>query len=94
MDNLKTVLEQSIQRNREEQEALWQVCDDLLDYHEQLEYQTALADEVEMLERERIGRALAKAEGNQTHAAKLLKMGRTNLIAKMKKYNFPFISSQ
>ena len=47
-----------------------------------------------MLERDRISNALAKCEGNQSKAAKLLKIGRTNLIAKMKKYDFPFISSQ
>jgi transcriptional regulator with PAS, ATPase and Fis domain len=47
-----------------------------------------------MLERERISEALARTEGNQSRAAKLLKIGRTNLIAKMKKYDFPFISSQ
>ena len=93
MDNLKT-LEKNIERNREEQEALWKICGELAEYHEELEYEIALADEVEMLERERISNALAKAQGNQTHAAKLLKIGRTNLIAKMKKYDFPFISCQ
>jgi len=93
MDNLKT-LEQNIQRNREEQDALWKICGELAEYHEELKYETALPDEVAMLERDRISDALAKAQGNQTHAAKLLKIGRTNLIAKMKKYNFPFTSCQ
>ena len=93
MDNLKT-LEQNIQRNREEQDALWQICGELADYHEELKFEKALPDEVEMLERDRISDALATAQGNQTRAAKLLKIGRTNLIAKMKKYNFPFTSCQ
>ena len=91
MDNLKT-LEQNIQRNREEQDALWKICGELAEYHEELKFEKALPDEVEMLERDRISDALATAQGNQTHAAKLLKIGRTNLIAKMKKYNFPFTS--
>jgi transcriptional regulator with GAF, ATPase, and Fis domain len=89
-----TITEKEIQRNREEQDALWKICGELAEYHEELKYQTALPDEVEMLERDRISDALAKTEGNQSKAAKLLKIGRTNLIAKMKKYDFPFISSQ
>ena len=89
-----TISEKEIQRNREEQDALWKICGELAEYHEELKYQTALPDEVEMLERDRISDALAKTEGNQSKAAKLLKIGRTNLIAKMKKYDFPFISSQ
>ena len=82
------------QKYRQEQEALWKICGELAEYHEQLKFETALPDEVEMLERDRISNALAKTEGNQSKAAKLLKIGRTNLIAKMKKYDFPFISSQ
>ena len=82
------------ERNRQEQEALWEVCRDLEKLYEERQYETALPDEVEMLERDRISNALAKTEGNQSKAAKLLKIGRTNLIAKMKKYDFPFISSQ
>ena len=89
---MKDTLTEQIQRNREEQDALWKICDDLAEYHEELEYETALPDEVEMLERDRISNALAKTEGNQTKAAKLLKIGRTNLIAKMKKYNFPSVA--
>jgi transcriptional regulator with GAF, ATPase, and Fis domain len=89
-----TISEKEIQRNREEQEALWKICEELAEYHEELQFETALPDEVEMLERDRISDALARTEGNQSKAAKLLKIGRTNLIAKMKKYDFPFISSQ
>ena len=87
-------MDDKIERNRQEQEALWEICGELAEYHEELQFETALPDEVEMLERDRISNALAKTEGNQSKAAKLLKIGRTNLIAKMKKYDFPFISCQ
>ena len=89
---MKHTLEEQILRNREEQDALWRICGELAEFHEELEYETALPDEVEMLERDRISNALAKTEGNQTKAAKLLKIGRTNLIAKMKKYGFPSVA--
>ena len=89
---MKHTLEEQILRNREEQDALWKICGELAEFHEGLEYETALPVEVEMLERDRISNALAKTEGNQTKAAKLLKIGRTNLIAKMKKYNFPSVA--
>lgn len=85
-------MDDKIERNRQEQEALWKICGELAEYHEELQFETALPDEVEMLERDRISDALSKAEGNQTKAAKLLKIGRTNLIAKMKKYGFPSVS--
>ena len=85
-------MDDKIERNRQEQEALWKICGVLAEYHEELQFETALPDEVEMLERDRISDALSKAEGNQTNAAKLLKIGRTNLIAKMKKYGFPSVS--
>lgn len=85
-------LDKQIIRNREEQEALWKICGELAEYHDEIEFETALPDEVEMLERQKISNALAKTEGNQTRAAKLLKIGRTNLIAKMKKYGFPSVS--
>ena len=87
-------MDDRIERNRQEQEALWEVCNDLEKFYEERQYETALPDEVEMLERDRISNALAKTEGNQSKAAKLLKIGRTNLIAKMKKYGFPLISCQ
>lgn len=85
-------LDKQLIRNREEQEALWKICGELAEYHDEIEFETALPDEVEMLERQKISNALAKTEGNQTRAAKLLKIGRTNLIAKMKKYGFPSVS--
>ena len=49
--------------------------------------QYSLCAELEALERERIVNALALSKGNQTKAAKVLDVGRTALIAKMKKYN-------
>lgn len=49
--------------------------------------QYSLSKELEKLERERIVNALAFANGNQTKAAQSLDIGRTVLIAKMKKYN-------
>jgi transcriptional regulator with PAS, ATPase and Fis domain len=45
-----------------------------------------LCAELEALERERIVNALALSKGNQTKAAQILDVGRTALIAKMKKY--------
>ena len=48
--------------------------------------QYSLCEELESIERERIVNALALASGNQTKAAQSLDVGRTALIAKMKKY--------
>ena len=52
-----------------------------------LETQYSLCEELATLERERIVNALALEKGNQTKAAISLDIGRTALIAKMKKYN-------
>ena len=49
--------------------------------------QYSLCAELEALERERIVNALALSKGNQTKAAQVLDVGRTALIAKMKKYH-------
>jgi transcriptional regulator of acetoin/glycerol metabolism len=49
--------------------------------------QYSLCAELEEIERERIINALKLAVGNQTKAAVLLDIGRTTLLAKMKKYN-------
>lgn len=51
------------------------------------EVQYSLCVELEALERERIVNALKLTCGNQTRAAQILDVGRTALIAKMKKYN-------
>jgi|SRR6056300_440113 transcriptional regulator with PAS, ATPase and Fis domain len=77
-----------------EQDALWEICGQLAEISSTRINETSLHTEVEMLERERISEALARTEGNQSRAAKLLKIGRTNLIAKMKKYGFPSTSCQ
>ena len=50
-------------------------------------YKTDLAKEVELLGINSIKNALGVCEGNQTKTAKMLRIGRTNLIAKIKKYN-------
>ena len=92
--HMKKETELERKRRMEEQDALWAICGELEQHYRSREYTTSLHTEVEMLERERISEALAKTEGNQSRAAKLLKIGRTNLIAKMKKYGFPSTFSQ
>ena len=52
-----------------------------------LEVQYSLCGELAQIECERITNALKLASGNQTKAAQSLNIGRTALIAKMKKYN-------
>ena len=52
-----------------------------------VEVQYSLCEELATLERERIVNALALTKGNQTKAAISLDIGRTALIAKMKKFN-------
>ncbi len=49
--------------------------------------QYSLCEELKAIERERITNALKLSSGNQTKAAQALNVGRTALIAKMKKYN-------
>ena len=49
-------------------------------------FKTDLANDVAKLEIETIQNALSVCEGNQTKTAKMLGLGRTNLIAKIKKY--------
>tara|TARA_B100001287_G_C22679842_1_gene529728 strand:- start:1351 stop:1569 length:219 start_codon:yes stop_codon:yes gene_type:complete len=48
--------------------------------------QESLPEELKVIEIKRIKLALEQ-EKNHTHAAKSLGIGRTNLLAKMKKYN-------
>ena len=54
------------------------------------EIQYSLCAELEEIERERITNALKLASGNQTKAALSLDIGRTALIAKMKKYKLSY----
>jgi len=86
--------EEERKRRKEEQDALWAICGELEQYYSEKENDKSLSTEVEMLERDRISTALSRTEGNQARAAKMLKIGRTNLIAKMKKYGFPSTSSR
>ena len=46
----------------------------------------SLVNELERLEKDRIKDALETFNGNRTKAADFLSIGRTNLLAKMKKY--------
>lgn len=46
-----------------------------------------LVDLLDALERHGISTALAKHKGNRTHAAGQLRMNRTSLLAKMRRFN-------
>ena len=67
---------------REEQDALWEALS-MFDYPQD----KSLPKEVEDIEKHRINHALVAHDGNKSQAAKDLGIGRTNLIAKCKKYN-------
>lgn len=49
------------------------------------ELPVTLSDLLAVIEREYVEEALAKSDGNQTEAAKLLGMGRTTLVEKMRR---------
>ena len=68
-----------------EQDVLWESLDDAFSNYD-LDLDTDLAEEVANLERSRIMEALSTHSGNQTKAAKALKLGRVTFIAKAKKY--------
>ena len=70
-----------------EQEYFYQMFNEMWSDPVVEETQYSLVAELEKLERERIVNALALASGNQTKAAQSLDLGRTTLLAKMKKYN-------
>tara|TARA_B100000900_G_scaffold404234_1_gene412338 strand:- start:1839 stop:2081 length:243 start_codon:yes stop_codon:yes gene_type:complete len=70
---------------QEEQDFLWSALDDLVPIsidNMRIDLNAELAD----LERSSIKNALDTCDQNQTRAAKMLNVGRTALIAKMKKY--------
>jgi len=67
--------------NQEEQEALYAVSAAM----RELDCEQSLPDRLERLERNEIQNALYETDGNQTLAAKRLGIGRTCLIAKMRK---------
>ena len=73
-----------------EQQYFFNMFEDMWSSHGEIlpeDVQYSLCDELEAIERERIINALKLSCGNQTKAAQSLDVGRTALIAKMKKYN-------
>ena len=68
-----------------EQDAIWQSLDEAFPAVP-IVYKTDLNEELAKLERGCIENALDAVDGNQTKAAGMLNIGRTCLIAKMKKY--------
>jgi transcriptional regulator with PAS, ATPase and Fis domain len=74
----------------EEQIALTDAFNDMWENFYKLDTDYNLTKELEDLEKDRIRQALDNAEGNQTKAAEILKIGRTCLIAKMKKYSLVY----
>ena len=68
-----------------EQDYIWDALDDAFPAVPVV-YKTDLNEELSKLERGSIENALEAVEGNQTKAANMLSIGRTCLIAKMKKY--------
>lgn len=70
-----------------EQDYIWDALDDLFPRADtSIVYKTDLNAQLETLERGCIENALKSVDGNQTKAADMLNIGRTCLIAKMKKY--------
>ena len=67
--------------NREEEDALRAVSEAM----REMDCAISLPEKVERLEKNDIQNALYETDGNQTLAAKRLGIGRTCLIAKMKK---------
>ena len=67
--------------NREEQDALFAVNTAM----RELDAEYTLPSKLEKMEKDAIQNALYECDGNQTLAAKRLGIGRTCLIAKMKK---------
>ena len=78
------------QQRINEQAYFFDMFEDMWGSHGEIlpdDVQYSLCAELAELERERITNALKLASGNQTKAAISLDIGRTALIAKMKKYN-------
>ena len=67
--------------NREEQDALYAVNTAM----RELDLENTLPSKLEKMEKDAIQNALYECDGNQTLAARRLGIGRTCLIAKMKK---------
>ena len=68
-----------------EQDHIWQSLDEAFPAVPVV-YKTDLNEELSNLERGCIENALEAVDGNQTKAANMLSIGRTCLIAKMRKY--------
>jgi len=68
-----------------EQDSVWDLM--VCHFEDVLPLETNLAQEVNDLEKSRITLALDQNNGNRTKAAKMLGIGRTLLIHKIKKYN-------
>ena len=78
------------QETTDEQSYFFDMFEEMWGSHGEIlpdEVQYSLCAELETIERERIVNALKLTCGNQTKAAQTLDIGRTALIAKMKKYN-------
>lgn len=90
MLSLKKETTNEQQQRINEQAYFFEMFEDMWGSYEEIlpdDVQYSLCAELEALERERITNALKLASGNQTKAAQTLDVGRTALIAKMKKYN-------
>ena len=74
---------------QEEQDFLWNALDDLVPISVD-KMRIDLNAELAELERSSIKNALDTCDQNQTRAAKMLNVGRTALIAKMKKYELKY----
>ena len=76
------------EQNYKEQTEFFDFFDSMWDRNESTE--ETLPQEIESIEKTRIKNALDHTNGNRTQAAKMLGIGRTNLIAKMKKYSITY----
>ena len=75
-----------MQEEESEQDALWRASGELI-----FEFPIDnLPEAISQLEQENIVQALEKYKGNKTKAAEDLGIGRTNLIAKLRKYKIEF----
>ena len=73
--------------NMTEQDALWNCMVEVFPESELSQFgKTDLKKDLETIEHDSIKNALEVHEGNRTKAAELLSLGRTCLIAKMRKY--------
>ena len=84
LKHLKYIKDEN-EKIRIEQDALWEALEDLVPINS-FNDSYSLTEEMENLEMSAINDALSNSNQNRTKAAKLLGIGRTNLIAKMKKY--------